>query len=55
MVESLHWWEMRESHPLGLINFGFTDRCVYFSTLISHNWWTHGESNPDSLLARQKC
>lgn len=29
------WSERRESHPLGTLAFGFTDRCVYFSTLLS--------------------
>ena len=26
-------WAERESNPLGTVVFGFTDRCVYLSTL----------------------
>ena len=30
-------WVERELNPLGTVVFGFTDRCVYLSTLPTHN------------------
>ena len=52
MVESLHWWEMRESHPLDLERTGFTDLRVYFITLISHNkWWGGTGFAPAKLIS----
>lgn len=30
------WWARRESHPLELKSTGFTDRGVYFNTLLTH-------------------